>query len=59
MLLRNMFVFFDFEEPLTLFYVDYIAVMGLFVWIGHYLSKFLRALPGKKDAGAGDIFQKK
>ena len=29
MSLQNMFVFFDFEEPLILFYIDYIAVMGL------------------------------
>lgn len=42
MSLQNMFVFFDFEEPLILFYIDYIAVMGLFVWIGHYLAKILR-----------------
>lgn len=40
--LQNMFVFFDFEEPLILFYIDYIAVMALFVWIGHYLAKILR-----------------
>lgn len=42
MLLQNMFVFFDFEEPLVLFYIDYIAVMGLFIWIGHYLAQLLR-----------------
>lgn len=42
MSLQNMFVFFDFEEPLILFYIDYIAVMALFVWIGHYLAKILR-----------------
>ena len=42
MFLRSVFVFFDYEEPLLFFYVDYIAVMGLFVWIGHYLAKLLR-----------------
>lgn len=42
MFLQNMSVFFDFEEPLILFYIDYIAVMALFVWIGHYLAKILR-----------------
>ena len=42
MLLQNLFVFFDFEEPLILFYIDYIAVMGLFIWIGHYLAQLLR-----------------
>lgn len=42
----GMFVFFEFGEPLALFYIDYIAVMGLFAWIGHYLAKILRK-PGR------------
>ena len=44
LLLRNQFVFFDFEEPLFLFLFDYMAVMGLFVTIGHYLSKAIKAV---------------
>lgn len=48
MLVQTVFVFFDFEEPLVFFYLDYIAVMGLFVWIGHYLAVFLRRMSGKK-----------
>ena len=36
MFLKNQFVFFNFEEPITLFLLDYIAVMGLFVMAGHY-----------------------
>lgn len=36
MLLRSHFVFFDYEEPLVFFYLDYIAVMGLFIWIGRF-----------------------
>ena len=40
--LRIQFVFFDFEEPLVFFLLDYVAVMGLFVFIGHYLAEFLR-----------------
>lgn len=43
MLLMNEFVFFDFEEPLVFFLANYIAVMGLFVFIGHYLSVLVRA----------------
>lgn len=39
MFLKNQFVFFDFNEPLILFLIDYIAVMGLFVFIGHYIAK--------------------
>ena len=42
MLLRNHFVFFDFEEPLIFFLADYMAVMALFVWVSHYFSKGLR-----------------
>ena len=42
MLLRYHFVFFAFEEPLALFLLDYVAIMGLFVWIGYYLAKWIR-----------------
>lgn len=42
MLLRIQFVFFDFEEPLAFFLLDYVAVMGLFVFLGHYFAGFLR-----------------
>ena len=44
MSLQNMFVFFDFEEPLIFFLGDYLAAMGLFVWIGHYAAKLLRII---------------
>jgi len=44
MLLKNQFVFFDFEEPLVYFYLDYIAVMGLFIWIGNYIWAALKML---------------
>lgn len=42
MLLKTQFVFFNFEEPLVLFLLDYAAVMGLFVFLGHYLAEFLK-----------------
>lgn len=42
MLLKNHFAFFDYEEPLIFFLADYMAVMGLFVWLSHYFSKGLR-----------------
>lgn len=41
MFLRNRFVFFDFDEPLILFLLDYIAIMGLFVFVGHYIWRCL------------------
>ncbi len=40
--LQNQFVFFDFNEPLAAFFVDYLAIMGLFAGIGYYVSKLLR-----------------
>lgn len=44
MLLQSKFVFFDFEEPVVLFILDYLAVMGLFVFVGYYLSLALKLL---------------
>lgn len=41
MILKNHFAFFDMSEPVIFFLLDYLAVMGLFVFIGHYLSKGL------------------
>lgn len=44
MFLRSHFVFFDYEEPLLFFYLDYIAVMGLFVFLGYYVCAGLRMI---------------
>lgn len=49
MLLRTQFVFFDFEEPLVFFLLDYVAVMGLFVFLGHYFAGFLRRHSQRKN----------
>lgn len=48
MLLKIQFVFFDFEEPLIFFLLDYVAVMGLFVFIGHYLAEILKYFSRKR-----------
>lgn len=48
MILKNQFVFFDFDEPIIFFILDYIAVMGLFVFIGHYLVAALKTAGRKK-----------
>lgn len=42
MLQRVQFAFFDYEEPLAFFILDYMAVMALFAGMGYYLSKWLR-----------------
>lgn len=48
MLLRNQFVFFDFEEPLLFFFLDYIAIMGLFIFIGNYICAGLKYISRKQ-----------
>lgn len=42
MFLRTQFVFVDFGESVFLFYLDYLAMMGCFIFIAHYLSKWLK-----------------
>lgn len=38
MLLKNQFVFFNFNEPMIFFILDYLTIMALFADVGHYLS---------------------
>lgn len=50
MLLRNQFVFFDFEEPVFFFLLDDTAVMGTFVLTGHYICEGLKKMGrGKRN----------
>ena len=51
--LQSEFVFLDYEEPIWSFYFDYICLMGLWVFIAHYLSKGLRKFGGAKKTAAG------
>lgn len=44
MMLRSHFVFFDHDELLVFFYLDYFAVMGLFIFVGNYACAGLRIL---------------
>ncbi len=44
MFLRSEFVFLDYREPLWSFYLDYISLLGLWLFLAHYLSKGLRKL---------------
>ena len=48
MLLKTQFVFLDFSEPIPLFYLDYLAMMGAFIILADSASKLLRKLPAKK-----------
>lgn len=49
MILANQFAFFDFEEPLIWFLLDYIACMGTVVCIGYFCSTALRKIWKKKQ----------
>lgn len=49
LLLQTAFVFFDFEEPLALFLLDYLAIMGFLAAIGYYGQKLLLTLGKKKN----------
>ena len=42
MLLKVHFVFFDYDEPLFFFLLDYIAIMSLFIFVGHYFTLGLK-----------------
>lgn len=42
--LTSPFVFFDFERPVFLFFAEYLAIMGLFVFLAHYGTKGVRRL---------------
>ena len=42
MFLRTEFVFLDYSESKFLFYLDYLALMGLFIYLAHYGLKLLK-----------------
>ena len=46
--LKNEFVFLDYSEPKILFYIDYLALMGLCIFIAHYSSKLCRQMGRKR-----------
>lgn len=48
MFLTSSFVFFDFERPVLLFFTEYIAIMGLFIFLAHYVSKGIQRLTGRR-----------
>lgn len=48
LILKNHFAIFNFEEPVIFFLLDYVAVMGLFVWIAHYITEFIKHKTGNE-----------
>lgn len=47
MLMKIQFAFFDMEEPLLMFMLDYLAVMGLFAIIGYYVMGVIKLIKKK------------
>lgn len=45
---KTMFAFFNMSEPVILFLLNYLAIMGTFVFAGHYLSKMLKHIKRRK-----------
>ena len=45
MLVQTQFVFLNFSESIPLFYLDYVAMMGAFIFLAYYVSLFLRKKP--------------
>lgn len=48
LLLKSEFVFLDYSESKILFYLDYLALMGLCIFLAHYGGKLLSAVRRKR-----------
>lgn len=49
---RSEFVFLDYEEPRLKFFLDYLALMGLCIFIAHYSAKLAKKTgTGRKEGG--------
>lgn len=44
MLLKNQFAFFDFEQGAISVFVEYAAMMGLWIWISYYMAKGMKKI---------------
>lgn len=49
LLLRNHFLFLDYEEPVLCFFFDYLAVMGLFIFCGRCGAKLFQNIKRSRD----------
>jgi len=41
MFFQIQYTFFDYAEPVVLFFLDYLAIMGLFVFLAYYATKLI------------------
>lgn len=49
LLLRSEFVLIDYSEMTVRFYIDYASIMGLFIFVAHYLSNIIGKCCKKKN----------
>lgn len=47
--LKSEFVFLDYSEPKIFFYIDYLALMGLCIFIAHYSTKLMAQLQKRRS----------
>lgn len=47
MTLQNQFVYFDFDEPRILFFLDTLSIIAAFAWIGNTIQTVLHRIGGK------------
>ncbi len=47
--LKSEFVFLDYSEPKIFFYIDYLALMGLCIFIAHYSTKLMEQLQKRRS----------
>ena len=47
--LKSEFVFMDYSEPKIFFYMDYLALMGLCIFIAHYSTKLMEQLQKRRS----------
>ncbi len=47
--LMSHFVYFDANEALIFFFIDYLAIMGFFVFIGNFLAEIVKKLSRKRS----------
>lgn len=53
--LKSEFVFLDYSEPKILFYMDYLALMGLCIFIAHYGTKLIQKFKKKMEENHNGI----
>lgn len=58
MFLKNQFVFFDFEQSAVSVFVEYIAMMGFWIFASFYISRGIKKVSGKYVTGREKINEK-